>query len=313
MELFNYYEVKEEASLSLEKKRNICTCVNVKNRINSIYNEWSNLKFFSEVKDVFFYECAAVVDMNETLFDFYKKKGKMDNKSLNLDVLSAKLKIDDKINIPTRVDECGNQTKSLIYKIRYATMQILTDFVIGVNAKILEKFQFLSSGFSSPSDLKLKIYYNSSFKDIFLVNDQKSREDQNMYTLIDKIIVEDFNILKRIYDDLCYVDGDLFGNCRNNTVVLIGKYANGMSDISSLLKLYNTVGLSNGELCTYIKENIFSLAVIGFNDITKKGKVAKPLNTLLNTKIAKGSFIELNNNSYNITKIGEVIYDDRIQ
>lgn len=313
MELFNYYEVKDEASSGLEKKRNICTCVNVRNRINSIYTEWSNLKFFSDVKGAFFNECAAVVNMNEVLFKFYKKKDKMENRLLNLDVLSAELKINNNINIPTRIDEYGNQTKSLIYKIRYATMQILTDFVIGVNAKLLEKFPFLSNGFSNLSDLKLKIYYNSSFKDMFLVNDQKSREDKNMYTLIDKIIVEDFNILKRIYDDLCYVDGNIFGSCYNNTVALTGKNDNDMYDISSLLKLYNTVCLSNGELCAYIKDNIFSLQVIGFNDITKKGKVTKPLNTLLNTKIAKGSFITLNNNVYNITKIGNVIYDDRIQ
>jgi hypothetical protein len=59
MELFNYYEVENKENGTLEKKRNICTCVNIKNRINGVYEEWSKLNFFSDVKGDFFKECIV--------------------------------------------------------------------------------------------------------------------------------------------------------------------------------------------------------------------------------------------------------------
>lgn len=311
MELFNYYEVEDKATGTLEKKRNINTCVNIKKRINSVYDEWTKLNFFSDVKGDFFKECNLVVNLNHNLFNFYKKNVNKKNKELSLENLTELLKIDNNNREALKVDEYGNKTKTLIYRLRYSTMQIFIDFITGVNEKILEKLSFLSCRYDSLATLTLKIYSNSTLQDVFLCKDKNQREDQTIYTLIDKIITEDFNTLKRIYDDLCYVDNNMFGSCYGNSVKVVGKKVDNMYDISSLLKLYTTVNIYDGSLCEYIKENIFSCLISGKNDITKKASVNKRMSTLLNTKLAEGSFLLLMK-SNDIKKIGHIVFDEKV-
>ena len=185
MELFNYYEIEDKATNSLEKKRNICTCVNIKSRINSVYEEWSKLNFFSDVKGDFFKECHLVIDLNSNLFDFYKKNISKKNKELTLDTLSELLKIDNNNREALKEDEYGNKTKTLIYKLRYSTMQIFVDFVMGVNDKILKKISFLScksDEFEGLTKLTLKIYSNSTLKDIFF----SKKEDDHIHELCEE-------------------------------------------------------------------------------------------------------------------------------
>jgi hypothetical protein len=317
MELFNYYEFEDTATGAIEKKRNINTCVNIKKRINSVYAEWKNLNFLSDV-NVFFKECNLVVYLNNKLFNFYKKDVK--NNELSLESLADLLKIDDTIignnnKGAIKEDEFGNRTKTLIYRLRYSTMQIFVDFITGLNAKILEKLSFLSCRYDNSDDLTLRIYSNSTLKDVFLCkNDEqlRQREDQALYTLIDGIITENFNTLKRIYDDLCYVDSNMFGNCFGDKVNIRGKNTDdSMYDISSLSKLYTTVKNGKGDLCKYIYDNVFYYSQIyGKNDVTKNAAVSKSIGELLNTKINKGSYIILRGKG--IKEIGQVKFDEKV-
>jgi len=312
MELFNYYEVVDEATGAIEKKRNINTCVNIKKRINSVYAEWKNLNFFSDV-DACFKECNLVVNLNNNLFNFYKKDVK--DKDLSLETLAELIKIDSNDNRgAVKVDKLGNKTKTLIYRLRYSTMQIFVDFITGLDKKILEKLSFLSCRYDNSDDLTLRIYSNSTLKDVFLCKtgeQLRQRKDPAMYTLIDEIITEDFNTLKRIYDDLCYVDSNMFVGCFDNKVNIRGRsIGDNMYDISSLSKLYTTVKNCKGNLCQYIDDKVFFSQIYGNNDLTKKASVSKSMCELLNTKIAKGSYIILRGKS--IKEIGQVVFDEKL-
>ena len=294
MELFNYYEIKDEASGAIDKKRNICSCVNIKDRINSVYNEWKDLNFFSRT-DIFFGECNSVIDLNEKLFKFYKKED-IKEKDLNLQNLSNTLKIEN-ANGSYKVDEYGNKTKSIIYVLRYSTMQIFVDFVLGINKQILNKLSFLANNNVNSETLTLTIYANSTLKDLFLFKDKGRRKDSSMYTLIDKIIIENFNTLKRIYDDLCYIKNDMFGS------VMVNNKSNiQCGSLDSLTKLYKTIDNRSSELCTYIKSNVFNIFVYGNNDLTRKTISSDPMEKLMNVNISQGSYLDLSRIEY-ITKI----------
>jgi hypothetical protein len=293
MNLFNYYEYTDATVQAISnKKRNINTCVRIKERMNNIYKEWANLNFFSNVER-FNTECKYVLDLNKAISDFLTMKDE-NNKRVNLSVNDLSIML--KVNLDGKaenVDELGNKTKSLKYLLRFSTMQILVDFVIGVNEKILDKLSFLSCKSENNGSLSLDLFANSTLKDVFYSNNAGKRKDQTIYVLIDKIVNEDFNTLKRIYDDLCYVRSGMFGNYAGNGVSIIGERSGERYDISSLCKLYTTVTSFKGDLCEYFKDNVFSLAICGNNDSSIKSQVTIPLNKLLNTTLAPGSFLVL--------------------
>ena len=307
MNLFNYYEYTDPSTQAISnKKRNINTCVRIKERMNNIYKEWKDLNFFSNV-DKFNIECKYVLDLNKAISDFLSIKDENNNRvNLSINDLSVRLKV----NLDGRsenVDRLGNKTKSLKYLLRYSTMQILVDFVIGVNEKILDKLSFLSCKCENNGSLSLDLFANSTLKDIFYTNNAGKRKDQSVYVLIDKIVNEDFNTLKRIYDDLCYVRSGMFGNYAGNGVSIIGERSGDRYDISSLYKLYNTITSSKGDLCEYLKDNVFSLAICGNNDSSIKSQVTIPMNKLLNTTLAPGSFLVLK--YVNVNRIADYCFN----
>ena len=295
MNLFNYYEYIDQATQAPigNKKRNINTCVRIKERMNKIYEQWKNLDFFNDIER-FNIECNHVLDLNKVIFDFLSKKEENNKKvEFSINGLSEMLKLES-YDKTENVDKLGKKTISLKHLLRYCTMQILVDFVIGVNEKILDKFSFLSDNSGNNDTLNLKLHANSTLKDIFYVNNNEKRNKTTIYVLIDKIISEDFNILKRIYDDLCSVKNDMFGNYVGNGVAITGELSGDRYDISSLCKLYDTITSFKGELCEYFKD-IFNLGINGYNDSSSRSQVTIAMNRLLNTSIAPGSFLATNN------------------
>jgi hypothetical protein len=303
MNLFNYYEYTDATVQAISnKKRNINTCVRIKERMNNIYKEWANLNFFSDVKK-FNIECKYVIDLNKVISEFLTTT----EGNTSIDYLSSMLRVKSN-GSAENVDILGNKTMSLRYLLRYSTMQILVDFVIGVNEKILDKLSFLSCKSENNGSLKLDIFANSTLKDIFYYNNNPKREDKAMYVLIDKIVNEDFNTLKRIYDDLCYIRSGMFGNYAGNGVSIIGEKSGDRYDISSLCKLYTTITSFRGELCEYFKDNIFNMMICGNNDSSRKTTVTIPISKLLNTSIAPGSFLALK--YVNVNRIANYCFNE---
>jgi len=267
----------------LKTNRRVYTPIYTIRYFNDVYAKFANLKSLINPERIKF-EFENVIDLSTKVQKF--SYGVV-NKNHNLQWLSKEITIN-------RSKLTEENKESVIFILKYATMKSINDFIFGIYNKIFTKFSYLS--FDTTIDPKIALYADADYLKCIENPIQKSSAKNSgvIYKLVDTIANEDFEFLKRLYDELYKVNDNLFGNYIDNTV-----HINPQSccTLCSLSKLYNLViNNSRDTLCKFFIDNVFNLKVVGYNDSADTSRqVSYEVSKCLNMNLDENSYLIASN------------------
>jgi hypothetical protein len=280
--MYSGYRYIEQGALKINRR--VYTPIYTIRYFNDVYAKFANLKSLINPERMKF-EFENVIDLSTKVQKF--SYGVV-NTNHNLQWLSKEITIN-------RSKLTEENKESIIFVLKYATMKSINDFIFGLYNKIFTKFSYLS--FDTTIDPKIALYADADYLQCIENPIQKSsaRNSGVIYKLINTIANEDFEFLKRLYDELYKVNDNLFGNYIDNTVHINPQNC---CTLCSLGKLYNLViNNSRDTLCKFFIDNVFNLKVVGYNDSADTSRqVSYEVSKCLNMNLDENSYLIANNN-----------------